>query len=239
MNVRKMLGMLRAPLLAAAGMAAVVLASCFAPSVPDAPQVVSPLPEPVQAVSPLGAPGIPGETLRVAVIVRGRAYLPTIGAPTFLPCAHNRKAAAMLAAIANAEWQHRRRVRCHPLLSNAAQAKTDDMAAQVYAEHISPENVSPNDNVRAAGYPLPPWYEVGANNVESFGAGFAYSTPAIMLTAFATSPLHWRHISAATPAGPEPFFVGQECLAVGYSETPGRGFFHYWIVLSAPCPDGY
>lgn len=144
-------------------------------------------------------------------------------------CSANAQAAWMLSLIRRAAWQRRAEVRCHPVLVAAAQAKADEMARLIYASHTSPTGAGPNDNARAHGYELPEWYAAGGNNVESFAAGFPYHAPEIVLAAWQTSSSHWQHVAAL-----HPFFVGQECAAVGYAYTPG-GFYHYWVFLSAPC----
>lgn len=204
-----------------------LLAACAAPA---AQQPISPLPLPPQAVSPL--PAGDGRTL---VLVKPRGFVPFVATASAATvedeCSANAQAAWMLSLIRRAAWQRRAEVRCHPVLVAAAQSKADEMARLIYASHTSPTGAGPNDNVRAHGYELPEWYGSGpeANNVESFAAGFPYSAPEIVLAAWQTSPSHWQHVAAL-----HPFFVGQECAAVGYSHTPG-GFYHYWVFLSAPC----
>jgi uncharacterized protein YkwD len=210
----------------AALLLALLLTAC---NVPVAQQPVSPLEQPQQAVSPLPPPSTP----RTLILATPRGYLPLVAGGWVLAedgCSLNATAAAMLETIRTAAWQQRARVICDARLVAAAQAKSDEMARLVYASHISPLGVWPNQNVRAHGFPLPDWYPILGNSVESFAAGWGYSTPEIVLAAFSTSPSHWRHITAS-----HAFFQAQECMAVGYSVTWDVGFRHHWIVLSAPC----
>lgn len=200
---------------------ALLLAACTPPA---ARQPVSPLPMPQQAVSPLPGP-------RTLVLATPRGFVPLVAKPGIVAedgCSLNPTAAAMLETIRSATWQRRAKVICDPRLAAAAHWKANDMAARIYASHITPEGESPNDYVRRFGYPLPEWYAPGGNQVESFGAG--YPTAEAMLVAWFTSQTHWAHVTAA-----HSFFVGQQCVAVGYASTPGWAWQDYWVFLSAPC----
>jgi hypothetical protein len=136
----------------------------------------------------------------------------------------------MMRVFVESAWQQRENPTAHPLLMLAAQNKAEDMAKYEYAAHMSQIGIMPNANVLNTGYPLP--YDRHENNVESFAAGWGYSTVEIVLAAWATSFTHWRHVTG----GGEPFFINQECLGVGYAFTPNRGFQYYWVFVSAPCP---
>lgn len=208
--------------LAALLLAALLLAACASPL---AQQPASPLPMPVPRSLPAPIAAVSN--------VRPRTYVPLVRATRAFAedeCSANQPAAWMLSLIRNATWQGRAEVRCDYRLAQAAQWKADHMAAWVYAGHVTPQGVAPNDNVRAHGYPLPDWYPVGGNNVESFAAGWSFNTAEIVLAAWKASPTHWRHVAAT-----DPFFVGQQCAAVGYAYTPGGGWYHYWTFMSAPC----
>jgi hypothetical protein len=187
----------------------------------------SPLPAPPRgAISPLPSP-------RTLILVTPRGYLPRVagGRAAYAEdgCSRNAVAAEMLRLIRKLPDQGRANVVCDARLAAAADWKARQMAAHVYASHITIDGDSPNDYVRAFGYPLPEWYAPGANQVESFGAG--YPTAEAMLAAWRTSQSHWTHVTAA-----HSFFVGQECAAVGYASTPGWAWQDYWVFLSAPCP---
>lgn len=127
-----------------------------------------------------------------------------------------------------APWQKRHNPHTDPILMAAAQAKATDLATRDYANHVSPDGVSANQNLLNFGYPLPDWWDRASNQVESFAAGQV--DVAAAFAALLSSPKHRLHI-----AGDDLFWASQDCFGVGYAWTPNSRYHAYYTVISAPC----
>jgi hypothetical protein len=128
--------------------------------------------------------------------------------------------------IAEASWQQRVGTQIYPLLMQAAQWKAEHMAVNAYFGHIDPWGGSPNDYVRAHGYPLPSYYPVHGNNVESLYSGWETVERAIL--AWTNSERHRIHLR-----GENDFYRAQIFIGTGRAlHWEGRSWL--WVFISAP-----
>jgi uncharacterized protein YkwD len=103
-------------------------------------------------------------------------------------------------------------------LTTAAQAHSQDMAAQDYFGHQSPDGRSPGDRISATGYQLAGW----AENVYAGG-----STPEKALEGWMKSPGHRANILRADM---QEIGVGYYFLA---NDTGSVNYNHYWTQVFA------
>jgi uncharacterized protein YkwD len=116
----------------------------------------------------------------------------------------------------------------HPILTQVARARAEDMAQRGYFDHVNPDGLGPNHFIREAGYPLAAIFsaEPAANNVESI-AEFT-STPEATATLLLNSPNHRMHL-----LGLHEFYAAQNDYGVGHAVAPGNPARDVWVILSA------
>jgi len=104
-------------------------------------------------------------------------------------------------------------------LAAAAQAHSEDMAANDFMSHTGSNGSSPFDRMHAAGYE----YTSAGENVAA-----GYSTPASVVAAWMDSPGHRANILR------ESF----EQMGVGFAEAAGTRYTYYWTVAFGAAQDG-
>ena len=124
--------------------------------------------------------------------------------------------------------QRRKKMRCDPWLTYAAQTKALDMARRGYFNHTTPDREGPNILVERAGYRLPSFYSHSrtANNVEVIVAGRPTADAA--WKAWLGSRYH-RPLAL----GLERFYAEQTDYGVGYVHVPTSPYRDYWVLISA------
>ena len=118
-------------------------------------------------------------------------------------------------------------------LSQAAQARADDMAARSYFSHTNPDGLGPNyiaQNVY--GYTLPSFYDMSAagNNIESIAFEQGYPSTGMgqrFFNGWLNSPGHRRQILAE-----DDFSKAQNRVGIGITSVGNKT---YGVFLSAPC----
>jgi len=156
-----------------------------------------------------------------------RLYLPVV-ANEPIGCRFNQPEKALATLLTSDPHQQRTAVVCNPILAEVARQRAEDMANRDYFSHTNPDGVGPNYLVRAAGYPLPDYYnqKLSANNVESITAGHA--TAAEAWTAFLQSQQHRNHL-----LGENSFYADQHEFGIGYAERKASDYQYYWVVITA------
>lgn len=110
-------------------------------------------------------------------------------------------------------------LRRSPLLDAAADVRAQDMAARDYFAHISPDGVTPGDQVLAAGYQA----LLCGENIAS-----GYSSARDVVKAWMSSPSHRANIL-------EPRYRE---IGIAYSEAPGTESGVLWVQeFGEPAPD--
>jgi hypothetical protein len=112
----------------------------------------------------------------------------------------------------------------HDALRASSQAHADEMAAFNYFSHVSAvTGRHPNRNAFDHGYPLPEWWDLDANYIESIAAG--NGTAAAALRQLSNSTGHRDHLFGVTD-----FFANNREAGIGYAHNPAARYRHYWAV---------
>jgi len=121
-------------------------------------------------------------------------------------------------------------------LSVSADFHAEEMATYDYFGHQSEVTGEwPNKMVRDTGYPLPSWWEDGANYVESIAAG-GYATyasapaplEALIVDVDVPSLGHRHHLLGFDVPGETVFQVHNREIGVGYAYNSSSHYEHYW-----------
>jgi hypothetical protein len=123
--------------------------------------------------------------------------------------------------------QARERLICDPRLVEFAEARAADMAERGYFGHVGPDNLGPNAQLAASGFPLPNAYPLGRNNsIESIVGGLA--RPDDVLAELLNSSRHRPQI-----LGELPFFQEQDRYGAAYVYAPQTPEVDLWVIVFA------
>ena len=151
-----------------------------------------------------------------------RAYLPLV-AMTDYPCYTNGMSAELLRLMIEDKIQQRKSPKCNELVTKVAQARADDMVRRGYFGHVSPDGVTPNEELAKVGC-LPDYYPKRGNTVESITLN--YFTSQASWNGLVSSKGHRPHV-----LGLHPFFAEQVEIGVGYATGDWGTVF---VVISVP-----
>lgn len=141
-------------------------------------------------------------------------------------CGHNKITRQLAKLIVNDDDQQRNELKCNALLSEVAQSKAEEMAANGKVTHYG-EGGTPDERLREAGYQLYlPAGAIGLNHVEAIQGG--YARPEVVLDNFKNSYGHRIHLF-----GEHEFFLQQNEIGVGYAREWNSPHVDYWVVYVA------
>lgn len=141
-------------------------------------------------------------------------------------CGENDKARLLAKLVINSPDQKRKNISCHADLSQIAQQKAEEMAAEGKVSHYG-SGGTPDERLIKSGYKLYlPQGAVGLNHVEAILGG--YSEADIVLDKFSNSYHHRVHLFAE-----HPFFLTQDDIGVGYAREWSSPHVDYWVVYVA------
>lgn len=113
-------------------------------------------------------------------------------------------------------------------LSASSQFHSEEMATHNYFAHQSAvTGRHPNRNAADHGFPLPEWWSLDTNNIESIAAG--NPTAAASLRQLTLSQGHRNHLY-----GVSEFFARNREAGIGYAFNQAADYRHYWTVHLAP-----
>lgn len=124
-------------------------------------------------------------------------------------------------------------LRVHPILTQVARERAEDLGQRRYFSHVDPDGRGPNIKVFEAGYPLPRHFlrRTNSNFIESLVAGRATGQTAIdtlIIDAGINPPGHRIHLLAMND-----FFQRHTDIGVGFACVPGSPYRYYMAVLTA------
>ena len=124
-------------------------------------------------------------------------------------------------------------LRVHPILTQVARERAEDLGQRRYFGHVDPDGRGPNIKVVEAGYPLPRHFlrRTDSNFIESLVAGRATGQTAIdalIIDAGINPPGHRIHLLAMND-----FFQRHTDIGVGFACVPGSPYRYYMAVLTA------
>lgn len=155
-----------------------------------------------------------------------RAYLPIV-AMTDYPCFTNGMSAELLRLMIEDRAQQRKSPRCSDLVTKIAQSRAEDMVTREYFSHVSPDGITPNEEIAKVGC-LPDYYPKRGNTIESITLN--YFTPQASWNGLVSSKGHRPHV-----LGLHPFFAEQNSIGTGYASNEWGTVF---VIISVPhCND--
>jgi uncharacterized protein YkwD len=124
-------------------------------------------------------------------------------------------------------------LRVHPILTQVARERAEDLGQRRYFSHVDPEGRGPNIKVFEAGYPLPRHFlrRTNSNFIESLVGGRATgqaAMDALIIDAGVNPPGHRIHLLAMSD-----FFQRHTDIGVGFACVPGSPYRYYMAVLTA------
>lgn len=142
-------------------------------------------------------------------------------------CAFNQRERALAERLLTLELQRRPRLTCDTDLQAFARMRARDIASRGYFGHVTPENLGPNDLLRAQGFELPGYYSSGrGNTIEALVGGFEDVED--VLHRLLDSPDHRAHL-----LGEEDIFAEQDLFGIAYLREWDTPHVDHWVIIIA------